>query len=46
LEGLAMEDVDIFGAFMAARYILLPLVIVFGYLVYFWNAAPRKIWQP
>jgi hypothetical protein len=53
LEGLAMEDVNIFYVhlvyFMAVFYILCPFGIFYVNLVYFppfWYIAPRKIWQP
>jgi hypothetical protein len=53
LQGLAMDEVGIFYGpffyFTVIWYVLLPLVIFCGNLVYispFWYVAPRKIWQP
>jgi hypothetical protein len=53
MEGLAMEDVDIFYVhlvyFTVILYVLWPYGIFSGYLAHFfphWYVVARKIWQP
>jgi hypothetical protein len=53
MEGLAMEDVDIFYVhlvyFTVILYVLWPYGIFSGYFAHFfpfWYVVERKIWQP
>jgi hypothetical protein len=46
LEGLAIEDVDIFGGHLVYFTGIGNILSTFGIFSPFWYAVQRKIWQP